>query len=178
MSCRGLACRPAAHFILVRFYGLGRCVQVGRRFHSIYRKSHLPLLKELWLAVDEVVHHDDVMLAIVIWPRGNVAGFDPDPRDPCIVKHDAEEGQASITRRGRDETAEQQLAVGIEVLDQRASLAVAVLSSRPAAIWLVNICEDRAESPDRRWDTAIGSRYKEQSFGNVTPYRSEQTATG
>jgi hypothetical protein len=37
MSCRALACRPAAHFVLVRFYGLGRCVQVGRRFHSIDR---------------------------------------------------------------------------------------------------------------------------------------------
>jgi hypothetical protein len=27
MSCRGLAFRPAAHFILVRFHGVGGCVQ-------------------------------------------------------------------------------------------------------------------------------------------------------
>ena len=68
-------------------------------------ESHLPLLKELWLAVDKVVHHDDVMVAIIIRPRGNVAGFDPDPCDARVVKHDAEERQASITRRGGDEAA-------------------------------------------------------------------------
>ncbi len=31
-------------------------------------ESHLPLLKELWLAVDEIVHHDDVMPAIIVRP--------------------------------------------------------------------------------------------------------------
>ena len=67
--------------------------------------NSLPLLKELWLAVDEVIHHDDVMVAIIIRPRGDVAGFDPDPCDARVVKHDAEEGEASITRRGRDEAA-------------------------------------------------------------------------
>ena len=61
-------------------------------------ESHLRLLKDLWLAVDEVVHHDDVMLAIVIRPRGNVAGLDPDRRDAGVIKLDAEEGQASIAR--------------------------------------------------------------------------------
>jgi len=106
MSCQGLAGRPAAHLILVRFYGLGRCVQVGRRFHGIYRGISLPLLTKLWLAVDEVIHHDDVMPLIVIRLRGNVPGFDSDPRDARVVKHDAEEGQASIARRGRDEAAE------------------------------------------------------------------------
>ena len=69
---------------------------------------HLQLLKELWLAVDEVVHHDDVMVAIVIRSRGNIAGFDPYPRDASVIKHDAEEGQVSVARRSRDETAEQQ----------------------------------------------------------------------
>jgi hypothetical protein len=143
----GTRCRPAAHLILVRFYGLGRCVQFGRRLHSIYRGMSFPL-KELWLAVDEVVHHDDVMPAIIIWPRGNVAGFDPDPRNARVGKHDAEEGQASITRRSRDETAEQQIAVGIEVIDQRAGMAVSVFPARSAAIRLVNVCEDRAEGSD------------------------------
>jgi hypothetical protein len=66
-----------------------------------------PLLtQELWLAVDEIVHHDDVMLRVVVRPRGNVAGLDPDRRDAGVVKLDAEEGQASITWRGRNETAE------------------------------------------------------------------------
>jgi hypothetical protein len=36
------------------------------------------LLKELWLAVDEIVHHDDVVLLIVVRPRGNIAGRDPE----------------------------------------------------------------------------------------------------
>ena len=40
MSCRELACHPAAHFILVRFHGVGRCIQIERRFHSIYREYH------------------------------------------------------------------------------------------------------------------------------------------
>ena len=103
-SCRGLA--PAAHLILVRFYGFSRCVQVGRRSIVSSVESHLHLLNDLWLAVDEVVHHDDVMLAIVIRPRGNVAGLDPDRRDAGVIKLDAEEGQASVARRGRNETAE------------------------------------------------------------------------
>ena len=137
-------------------------------------ESHLPLLKELRFAIDEVVHHHDVMVAIVIRPWGDVAGVDPDPRDTCIVKHDAEKGQASITRRGRDETAEQQLAVGTEVLDERAGPAVSALPARSAAIWMVNICEDRAEAPDRRWDSAVGPWYREQTFGNIAAYRCEQ----
>ncbi len=145
MSCRGLACRPAAHFVLVRFYGLGRCVQVERRFHSIHRGIHLSLLKQLWLAVDEVVHHDDVMLAIIIRPRGNVAGRDPDRRDARVVKHDAEEGQASIARRGRDETAEYQLTI-LDRSTRSACWPWVAMLSRSAAIWLVNICEHRAEA--------------------------------
>jgi hypothetical protein len=56
------------------------------------------LSNDLWLAVDEVVHHDDVMLAIVIRPRGNVAGRNPNRRDAGVIKLDAEEGQASIAR--------------------------------------------------------------------------------
>ena len=44
--------------------------------------------------------------SIVIRPRGDIAGPDPDPRDARVIKLDAEEGQASIARRGRDETAE------------------------------------------------------------------------
>ena len=98
MSCRGLACRPAAHFILVRFYGVGRCVQVGRRFHSIDRGISASLLDQLWLAVDEVVHHDDVMAGIVARSRGNVAGLDPYRRNARVAKHNAEEGQVSTAR--------------------------------------------------------------------------------
>ena len=61
-------------------------------------ESHLRLLKELWLAVDEVVHHDDIMTCIVVWSRGNVAGLDPDRSDAGVIKLDGEEGEVSIAR--------------------------------------------------------------------------------
>ena len=103
----GLVAAAAAHFILVRFYGFRLwCSGLGGASIVSTVKSHHHLIEELWLAVDEVVHHEDVILAIVIRPRGNVAGFDPDRRDAGVVKLDAEEGQASIARRGRNETAE------------------------------------------------------------------------
>ena len=69
-------------------------------------ESHLLLVNELWLAVDEIVHHDDVVLLIVVRSRGNVAGRDPNRRDAGIVKLDAEKGQVSIAGRRRNETAE------------------------------------------------------------------------
>ena len=53
------------------------------------------------------------MLAIIIRPGGNVAARDLHPRDACVGKHDAEEGQAVGVRRGRDEAAEEQITVGI-----------------------------------------------------------------
>src|SRR4029450_9483541 len=62
-----------------------------------------PLVKGLWLAVDKVIHHHDVVLPIIVRPRGNVAGCDPNPRDERVVKHDAEEGKTPIARRGRNE---------------------------------------------------------------------------
>jgi hypothetical protein len=73
-------------------------------------------MKGLWLAVDKVIHHDDVSLFIIIRPRRDVAGCDPDPRDARVVKHDAEEGKAPIARRGRNETAEDQPAIHVEIL--------------------------------------------------------------
>ena len=42
------------------------------------------------------------------------------------------------------------------------------------AIWLINICEHRAEASDRCRDSAIGARYGEGRLGNVAPHRSEQ----
>ena len=59
-----------------------------------------------------------------------------------------------------------------KVLDQRAGLVTCVFVH--AAIWLVNICEHRAEASDRCRDSAIGTRYEERRFGNVAPDRSEQ----
>ena len=141
-------------------------------------ESHLHLLNDLWLAVDEVVHHDDVMLPIVVRPRGNVAGLDPDRRDAGVIKLDAEEGQASIARRGRNGTAEYKPAVLVEVLDERARLAAVRVALEPAAIWLVNICEHRAEASYCCRGIAIGTRYGEGRFGDVAPHRSEQPRRG
>ena len=114
------------------------------------------------------------MVAIVIRSRGDIASFDPDPRDASVIKHDAEEGQVSVARRSRDEAAEEQVAVGAEVLDQRAGFAISALYAGSAPIWLVNICEDRAEAPDRCWLKTIGTRYKEDSFGDIAADRREQ----
>ena len=84
------------------------------------------------------------MIRIIIRPWSNVAGCDPDPGDACVLKHYAEEGQAIVVRRRRDEAAEEQIAVGIEVFDQRGGACRA---------WGVYVCEDRAETPHRCWGT-------------------------
>ena len=80
---------------------------------------------------------------------GDVAARDPHPGDARIVKHNAEEGQAPIARRGGDEAAEQQRAVGAEVLYQRAGPRSSIWLGR--SIGLVNIGEDRAKARDRCW---------------------------
>jgi hypothetical protein len=136
--------------------------------------SHAPSMKALWLSINKSIHHDDVMLLIIIWPGGDVAACDPYSGDARILEHDAEEGQAPIARRGRDESAEQQLTVGAEVLHQRACRAVAALPAWPAPIRLVNVCEDRAEATDRCWRRTVGTWYEEQRLGNVAVDWSEQ----
>ena len=120
MSCRR-HCHAAAHFILVRFYGFKpwRSVLGGASIVSS-AEYHLHLLKKLWLAVDEIVHHDNVMVPIIGRTRGYVTGLDPDRRDAGVVKHDAKEGEASIARRRWNEAGEDEFVVFVEVLDARA----------------------------------------------------------
>ena len=103
-SCRGFS--PAAHLTLVRFYGWAVAFRLGGTSIVSTVEFHLLLVKDLWLAVDEVVHHNDVVQLIVVRPRGNVAGRDPNRRDAGVIKLDAEKRQVSIARRGRNETAE------------------------------------------------------------------------
>ena len=67
-------------------------------------ECHRLLLDELWLAIDEIVHHDDVLVLTVVRPRGNVTGLDPNRCDASVIKLDGEEGEVSIARRGRNET--------------------------------------------------------------------------
>src|SRR5215471_7043596 len=104
----------------------------------------------LGLAVDEVIHHDNVLITTIIRPWGDIAARDSHPGDAGVLKYDTEEGKASIARRGRDEAAEQQVAVGVEVLHERAVLTVTVLLAGTAPIRLVNVCEDHAKTRDRR----------------------------
>ena len=59
-------------------------------------------MERLRLAVEKVVHHDDISLLIIIRPRSDVATRDPHPGDARIAKDDAKEGQACIARRGWD----------------------------------------------------------------------------
>ena len=47
---------------------------------------HALLWKLVWLAVDEIVHHDDVVRIVVIRTGSNVARRDAHSRDPGIVK--------------------------------------------------------------------------------------------
>ena len=72
-----------------------------------------------------------------------------------VIKEDAEEGKARIAWRSRDETAEYQPAVAIEVLHPRAGpTRVRASPARPNPIRFVNICENRAEATDRCWPRA------------------------
>ncbi len=67
------------------------------------------------------------------------------------------------------ETAEYPLTVAIEILDRACWPCVGCPS-----IWLVNVCEDRAEASDRCWRSPIGPGDEEQTFGDVAAHRSEQ----
>ena len=57
-----------------------------------------------WLrfAVKEIIHHDDVMIPIIIWPRGSIAARDSHSGDAGVAKDDAEEGETSVSRGGWD----------------------------------------------------------------------------
>jgi hypothetical protein len=120
-SFRGAACAPRnfprssnkaagdwpRQLILFSLDAMVSAVRSGwAAFHDIQLEFHFYSMKDLRLAINEVVHHDDVMLAVVIGPRGNIAGRNPDQRDAGFIELDAEEGQTSIARRRRNETAE------------------------------------------------------------------------
>ena len=122
--------------------------------------THAPLQPRLWLAVEEVIHHNDVISCIIIRPRGDVAACDPHPGDARVVKHDAEEGQAPIARRRRDKAAEEQRAVSAEVADQRAGDKVPEGSAGCYPIRPINIGRGYAvlRSRSRAGSTTEGPR--------------------
>ena len=49
------------------------------------------LRKRLGLAIDKVIHHDDVVLTVIVRTGRLVTTSDPHPRYPSVVKNDAEE---------------------------------------------------------------------------------------
>lgn len=125
--------------------------------------------KGLWLAVDEVVHHHNVMVGIIIRSWSVVAGYDPDDSDPWIGEHDPEEGEVSITGRGRHSAGEYPLPAAVETLEDGTSVSLSVSSIR-----LINVCEDRTETGDRGWLGAVGTGDEEKGVRNVAAYWSEQ----
>ncbi len=100
------------------------------------REHHL-LLEQLWLVVDKIVHHDDVMTRIVVRPWGDVSGLDPNRRDARVVEHYAGEGQVSVAGGGRDETAEYQPVIYIEIPDGCVGPGISMPRQSGAAIWLI-----------------------------------------
>src|SRR6185369_2577809 len=109
------------------------------------------LWKRQGFSVDKVIHHDDVIFAVIVRTWGDVAGRDPHASDPGVVKFDAEERLISIARRGGDKTAEQQLAVDTEKLHQRAGVAVSALFAGTAAIRLIDVSENCAKATNCCW---------------------------
>src|SRR5512141_3148726 len=107
-------------------------------------------MERLRLAIEEVIHHDDVMRPIIIRPRRSIAARDPNSGDARVVKDDAEERKTSISRRGWGKATEEQPAVGAEALDQRAGFAVSVFIAGPAPIRQVKVREARTEPGGRR----------------------------
>lgn len=126
------------------------------------------LAQGLRLAVKEVIHHNDILSPAIIQSGGDISARDPHSGDGrVVVKHDAEEGKAAIARQGRDNAAEEQIPAGIEVLDTGTRITVSAL---------VNVCEDRAKTGDRRWfaDAAWRDRHKEGYISDVAPDCAEQ----
>jgi hypothetical protein len=54
---------------------------------------------------DEIVHHDDVVLARVVRARLDAAALDSHTGNPRVVEDHPEKRQAGITRRRRHEAA-------------------------------------------------------------------------
>ena len=79
------------------------------------------------------------------------SSFGPGATSPVLITTDAMRASSNTMPRkeklplpgdGRNETGEDEFAVSVEVLDARASMRHA----RSNAIWLINICEHRAET--------------------------------
>ena len=74
----------------------------ARRFQLPVPRPSSPRSEDrLRLAINEVVHHDDVMPPVVVGSREGIAGADADERDACLVEQHPNEGKARLAfRRG------------------------------------------------------------------------------
>src|SRR5262245_23277120 len=137
------------------------------------RADHSTRLRNgLRLAIEEVVHHHDVDLPAIVRPGRNVARDDLHASDRRFLEHDAEEGETAVAGGRRHEAAEQQLALGVEVVDPRAGPTLSVLL---AAVRAVHVGEDRAEACHRGGVGTGAARHEEESLGDVASDRREET---
>jgi hypothetical protein len=103
----------------------------------------------MWLAIDEVVHHDDVDRSSINRTGSDIACNNPHAGVSRVVELDPEERKTSIAGRGRDKTAEQQTPIGAEKLDQRTCVTVAVFRTWTTTVGLIDVSEDRTEAGNR-----------------------------
>src|SRR5947207_13167521 len=109
--------------------------------------------KGLWLAVDKIIHDDDIQVGYFQDP---IAGGNSDQKDAGRVKPDSQERKAcALCRLRQYVTAEQQVTANIEVFDLR-------------AIAKIHVGEYGAEPFDRcrlcRIDSRCSARHKEKVF--------------
>ncbi len=126
------------------------------------------LVRHLRLAVDEVVHHHDVMLSVVVHPGSHVTRCDPYFRDARIGENHAEERLARVAGRGRYVTTKDQSAVFTKDVELRGR-------TTPASVWLINVGEDGAKCVDHSRCTTIGAGHEEQRIRHVAAHRAEQS---
>src|SRR5690349_8809851 len=137
-------------------------VTAGKRFTAETQPTQrravdatLGVRQMMWLSIDEVVHHHDVIRFVVVRTGSNIACGNSHTGDHRVRKLDPEERKTSITGRGRDKTAEQQTPIGTEELDQRTCTTVAMFVAWTTAIGLIDVSEDRTEACNGRSSNSV-----------------------
>src|SRR5207247_2705576 len=109
--------------------------------------------KGLWLAVDKIIHDDDIQVGYFQDP---IAGGNSDQKDASCVKPDSEERKARARCRLRQYvTAEQQVTANIEVFDLLAIAKIHVGEYDTECFDRVRLC---------RVDYRFSVRHKEKVF--------------
>jgi hypothetical protein len=149
--------------LLHRLFVSAAGVTIDRRpsLHRLARPNGLICCRSRdRLAVDKVIHHHNIVFLIIIRAWCRVAGCDPDSCDERLFEHDAGKGKARIAWRSRDETAEQHLVVGAEILNQRARLTV---------LSLLTVSSLRAMPLPSGWSTSVKTAPKPRTVARTAP---------